>query len=300
MKLNLQQDKIKRIPRTHSFSEIEAQSLNNTKDSTIDVHHATHAEPTHNDDERRKLIYSRQLSRSTNFLQNAEKKQKKIIYNWSGLNEIARATQMVRPDNVNQLVRLVQTATSKVSVMGTGLSFEKLLSTRLDDPQAKVVSMKHFNGLIKMKKETAVFGPSTPVNNVIAILASYNRMLSCSPGVIGIQTLAGAIATGTHGQGLRQSSYSDIVKSLQVLLPNGKVVTIDEDTEDYPLQAFVTALGTLGITLQIEIVHVPRLIYSCHKFTCKIDVMLSDYDKWNKENEYVKVKKYFSIIETLV
>jgi FAD/FMN-containing dehydrogenase len=185
--------------------------------------------------------------------------------------------------------------------MGTGLTFEKLMSTQLDDPETKIVSMERFCGLIEMKKETAIFGAATPVNDVIAILATYNRMLPCSPGVIGIQTLAGAIATGTHGQGIYQSSYSDIVKSLQIVLPNGNVMTIDEHTDDYPLQAFVTAMGTLGICLQVEIAHVPRLIFSCRKFTCKVDAMLSDYHKWNKENEYVKVSKYFLSfsIETL-
>ena len=176
--------------------------------------------------------------------------------------------------------------------MGTGLTFEKLMSIQLEDPEAKVVSMKHFQGLIKMRKETAVFGAATSVNDLVAILASFNRMLPCSPGVIGIQTIAGSISTGTHGQGLHQSSYSDIVKSLQVVLPNGNLITIDEHTDKYPLQAFVTAMGTLGITVQIEIAHVPRLVYSCHKFTCKFDVMLSNYNKWNEENEYVKVSEY--------
>ncbi|CAF4893443.1 unnamed protein product [Rotaria sp. Silwood1] len=84
--------------------------------------------------------------------------------------------------------------------MGSGLGYEKLMSIQLDDPEAKLISMQHFHGLIEMKKETAVFGAATTVNDVIAILASHHRMLPCSPGVIGIQTLAGAIATGTHGQ----------------------------------------------------------------------------------------------------
>jgi len=184
--------------------------------------------------------------------------------------------------------------------MGTGLTFEKLMSIQLDDPEAKLISMEQFQGLIEMKKETAVFGAATPVNDIIAILATYNRMLPFSPGVLGIQTLAGAIATGTHGQGIHQSDYSDIVQSLQVVLPNGNIITVDKHTDDYPLPAFVTAMGTLGITLQIEINHVPRRIFSCRKFTCKFDVMISDYLKWNKESEYVKVSKYFHwfIIET--
>lgn len=164
------------------------------------------------------------------------------------------------------------------------------MSTQLDDSEAKLISMEHFRGLVEIKKETAIFGAATPVNDVIAILGSYDRMLSCSPGVIGIQTLAGAIATGTHGQGIYQSSYADIVKSLQIVLPNGDLVTVNESSNDYPLHAFTTAIGTLGIVVAIEISHVPRRIFACHKMTCKLEAMLTNYDQWNEEHEFVKVR----------
>ncbi len=118
----------KRIPRTHSFSEIDGKALSNTKDSTSTMDaRCTAIAPLHSqkdaaaesgykDNFGRKPIYSRQLSRSTNFLPFASKAQKNIIYNWSGLHEIARETQVLRPNNVNQLVRLVRTATSKVGL----------------------------------------------------------------------------------------------------------------------------------------------------------------------------------------
>ena len=63
----------------------------------------------------RKLKHSRQLSRSTNFLPIAEENQKRVVYNWSGLHEIARKAQIFRPYNVDQLIRLVKTAASKVN-----------------------------------------------------------------------------------------------------------------------------------------------------------------------------------------
>jgi hypothetical protein len=123
----------KQIPRTNSFNETDAESEMDTKDSTSaskintngisDV--ATHfrqcvaPEPVHNSELNRKLIYSRHLSRSTSFLQIVEEAQKNIIYNWSGIKEIAREAQVMRPNTVNQLVRLVRTATSKVSLKNT-------------------------------------------------------------------------------------------------------------------------------------------------------------------------------------
>ena len=36
-------------------------------------------------------------------------------------------------------------------------------------------------------------------------------MLDACPGVISIQTIAGAISTGTHGQGIHQSTIGDAV-----------------------------------------------------------------------------------------
>jgi hypothetical protein len=121
----------KRIPRTHSFTEIDEEPLSDVKDSaltsTIDTRRisaaairfqkSVAAKSAHNDGLAHKLMHSRRLSRSTSFLPVAEETQKKILYNWSGLHEIARETQIVRPKNVNQLVQLVRTATSKVSLI---------------------------------------------------------------------------------------------------------------------------------------------------------------------------------------
>jgi hypothetical protein len=42
-------------------------------------------------------------------------------------------------------------------------------------------------------------------------------MIATSPGVIGIQTLAGSIGTGTHGQGLFVSTLSDTVVEIKLV-----------------------------------------------------------------------------------
>ena len=101
----------RRIPRTNSFGAIKVQSSNNVESSMLV------AESTDKEESKSKPIYSRQISRSTNFLSDAERNQKNIIYNWSGLHEIARESQIIRPNSVNQLVRLIQTAASKVIIL---------------------------------------------------------------------------------------------------------------------------------------------------------------------------------------
>lgn len=98
----------KRIPRTISFGTVNLQPSKNVE-SSMSV-----AESTDKEESRSKRIYSRQISRSTTFLSDAERNQKNTLYNWSGLHEIAREAQIMRPNNVNQLVRVIQTAASKV------------------------------------------------------------------------------------------------------------------------------------------------------------------------------------------
>ncbi|CAF1224651.1 unnamed protein product [Didymodactylos carnosus] len=212
-----------------------------------------------------------------------------IVYNWSGINVIAHKTQLIIPNTIEQISQLARDTRSKISVMGTGLSYEQIMSIHLKDPQALLICMQHFNGLIEMREESAVFGAATPINDIIKVLGEHDRMMPCSPGVIGIQTIAGSIATGTHGQGLYQSSYADIVQSLTVVLPNGDIVKIDGSHKDFPLEAFITSIGMLGIVVNIEIAHVPRKVFSCRKMTVDIDEFLSNYQQWNEENEYVKV-----------
>lgn len=89
----------KRLPRTYSFDNVKHEASTSTDREESEC----------------KPIYSRQISRSTNFLSTAERNQKNILYNWSGLHAIARDAQVIRPNNVNQLVRLIQTAASKVT-----------------------------------------------------------------------------------------------------------------------------------------------------------------------------------------
>jgi FAD/FMN-containing dehydrogenase len=51
-------------------------------------------------------------------------------------------------------------------------------------------------------------------------------MITASPGVISIQTISGAISTGTHGQGIFQSTISDAILKITIVNPKGKVYEI--------------------------------------------------------------------------
>nr|MBA2814670.1 metal chaperone, involved in Zn homeostasis, GTPase of family protein [Candidatus Pantoea persica] len=61
-----------------------------------------------------------------------------------------------------------------------------------------------------------------------------DRMLTASPGMIAVQKLAGAMATGTHGQGLRQSSLADEALRIRMVLADGSVREFTRGEPDFP------------------------------------------------------------------
>ncbi|KAJ3021233.1 hypothetical protein HKX48_008938 [Thoreauomyces humboldtii] len=215
------------------------------------------------------------------------------LYNWSGINPIAPRSQIHAPESEEQLAALIRASDGRINVVGSALSYEMIASLPAGDQSALLVDMRELKGLrsIDEEKGTAVFGPATTIDSVIRILGEHGRMLPCSPGVIGIQTLAGSISTGTHGQGLFQASYADIVESVRVVLPSGEVAIVGgpKGRPDLPLAAFVTSVGTLGVITEIEIRTAPRRVFSCTKLTCDLSDLLENYQRWNETVEFVKV-----------
>jgi len=210
------------------------------------------------------------------------------IYNWSGIQSIAQRSQIHFPTNEEQVSLLVRHAPGKVHFIGSGLSYEQIMSLSLQDDKGILINMEAFKGLVRKTESSATFGAATTINDIISILGEYNKMIPVSPGVIGIQTIAGAISTGTHGQGMFQSSYSDMVLRLRVVLPNGRIRDITRDDKEYPLNAFVTSVGTLGAILEVEIETSPRRVFFCEKLACGFEEFVHEYSSWNQKHEYVK------------
>ncbi len=75
-------------------------------------------------------------------------------------------------------------------------------------------------------------------------------------GDIDVQTISGAIGTGTHGTGARFGGIADQVRGLQLVLADGSVVECGPDDDPELFQAARVGLGAFGVvtavTLQCE------------------------------------------------
>ncbi|HHQ4633704.1 TPA: D-arabinono-1,4-lactone oxidase [Aeromonas veronii] len=212
---------------------------------------------------------------------------REVLFNWSRTNPLGALDQVWRPKSRDELQMLLREHPErKLRLIGSGLSFEPIHSVYAEGSQALLVDLHHLRGQLAKTADTVTYQAGTPLDIVYAELIAMERMLPASPGVIGIQTLGGALSTGTHGQGLHQSALCDAVEAMTVMLANGDIIRVDRS--DPRFGAFVMGMGMLGILLDVTLRTVPNRIMRCTKFTTDYPFLLEHNERLNREHGFVK------------
>ncbi|MNM27191.1 L-gulono-1,4-lactone dehydrogenase [compost metagenome] len=212
---------------------------------------------------------------------------REVLFNWSRTNPLGALEQVWRPKSRDELQQLLrENPERKLRLIGSGLSFEPIHSVYAEGSQALLVDLHHLRGQLDKTADTVTYQTGTPLDTVYGDLIAMDRMLPASPGVIGIQTLGGALSTGTHGQGLHQSALCDAVEAMTVMLANGEIIGVDRT--DPRFGAFVMGMGMLGVLLDVTLRTVPNRIMRCTKFTTDYPFLLAHNERLNREHAFVK------------
>ncbi|MFB0584802.1 D-arabinono-1,4-lactone oxidase [Aeromonas salmonicida] len=212
---------------------------------------------------------------------------REVLFNWSRTNPLGALDQVWRPKNRDELQALLREYPErKLRLIGSGLSFEPIHSVYAEGSQALLVDLYHLRGQLAKTADTVTYQAGTPLDTIYADLIAMERMLPASPGVIGIQTLGGALSTGTHGQGLHQSALCDAVEAMTVMLASGEIIRVGRT--DPRFGAFVMGMGMLGILLDVRLRTVPNRIMRCTKFTTDYPFLLEHNERLNREHGFVK------------
>ncbi len=213
--------------------------------------------------------------------QNTERDSK--LWNWAQNTVVGQRSQVFQPQNEAELQQLMQSTKGKVRVTGSRLSPGRMLCVNPDDV---LIDLSHFTGLLAQDAESVTFAAGTPLQAVYDTLTTMDRMLASSPGVIAVQTLAGSMATGTHGQGLGQSSLADEALAIRMVLADGSVREFHRGDDDF--SAAQTSLGALGLVTAITLRTRPFRLFTCHKFATSADTLEQDLLHWNQQYELSK------------
>jgi len=175
--------------------------------------------------------------------------------NWSA-EQVCRPAAIERPEGVGDVVGALERAAavgSTVRVAGSGHSFSDLVPTdgtlldlgRMD----RVVDAHAASGRVRV--EAGIRLRALNVRLAESGLALENL------GDIDAQTLAGALATGTHGTGARFPNVSAQVEALELVAGDGRVLELSAEVDRDALRAARVGLGAVGVVTAVTLRCVP-------------------------------------------
>lgn len=201
------------------------------------------------------------------------------LWNWAQNARVGSRQQLHQPRSEAELQQLLRSNPGRVRVTGSRLSPGRMLSVEPDD---LLIDLSEMSGLLAQDDNSVTVAAGTTLNDLYIQLTAMDRMLHASPGVIAVQKLAGAMATGTHGQGMNQSSLADEALRIRMVLADGSVREFVRGEPDFP--AAQVTLGALGIVTAVTLRTQPYRIYTCHKNSVSADNLEQDLLRWNQEH----------------
>lgn len=182
-----------------------------------------------------------------------------VLTNWAG-NVTFAPQAFHRPATLDELRRLAGSST-RWRVLGSGHSFSPLAATSGD-----LVSLAELPRAVEVDRRRGL--ASVPGGATYEWVADeLHRRGWALPAMASLPHLsvAGAIATGTHGSGDTVQCLSAGVHGLEVVVPGGDVVVVDRGSDPGVLPGYAVSLGALGAVVRVTLEVVPA-------FTVRQDV----------------------------
>jgi L-gulonolactone oxidase len=204
--------------------------------------------------------------------------------NWAGDQQCAPAS-IEHPSNREQLAEIVQAAAERglpVRASGSGHSFTDIALTdgvmvrcdRLD----RILSVDIERGLVKVEAGIVLHDLTRRLDELGVAFENL--------GDIDRQTLAGSIATGTHGTGARLRSISAQIEAVDLVLADGSSLEISAESDPLGLAAARIGLGALGIVYAATIRVVPAFTLDRLDSPRPLDEVLVNLDELNAASDH--------------
>ncbi|HWK34668.1 D-arabinono-1,4-lactone oxidase [Sphingomonas sp.] len=170
--------------------------------------------------------------------------------NWSG--SVTASAPVLRPRSEDELAAAIRGA-GRVRATGAGHSFMPLCES-----DGLIVSLDDLAGemTVAADRRTARIPAGWSIKRLTAALWEHGLALA-NQGDVNPQSLAGAMATGTHGTGRDLGSLSTFARGFRVIGADGEARWCDAAANADLFQAQRLSLGLFGVATEIEADVVP-------------------------------------------
>jgi len=171
--------------------------------------------------------------------------------NWAG-NLTYHAEHFYAPKDVAGLQQYVKHLTS-MRALGSRHSFNTIADTN-----ASQISLMHFDSIeVNEKARTVTVGAGVRYGTLAPVIDAKGfavHNLASLPHI----TVAGAIATATHGSGVKNGNLATAVTAIELVNAEGELVTFSRKKDGPRFLGSVVHLGSLGILTKVTLDLLPR------------------------------------------
>jgi FAD-linked oxidoreductase len=207
--------------------------------------------------------------------------------NWAG-DQACTPAERLRPRDRDELAEAIAAAAAagrKVSVAGSGHSFTEAAMT-----DGTMIDAGAFSGVIEADRSSGLVkvGGGT-------VLADLNEELHRlglgmeNLGDIDRQTIAGAIATGTHGTGAKLRNISSQVEGMELVLGDGSVRELSAGGDPDLLRAARVGIGALGAVTAVTLRCVPAFTLHRVDTPCPREEVFEAFNRRAGENDHFEL-----------
>ncbi|KAH8698834.1 putative sugar 1,4-lactone oxidase [Talaromyces proteolyticus] len=179
-------------------------------------------------------------------------------------------------EEIQKVVILARRCRRRLVTVGSGHSPSDLTCT-----SAWLINLDAFNRITSLSQETGLVTVQAGIRlrDLGRELDKHGLALP-NLGSIDSQSIAGVVATGTHGSSSRHGLLSECIRGLSVTLANGQTVRCSATNNPSLFRAALVSLGALGIVTEITLQTTPAFRIAWQQSLHPLAEVL---DQWYKD-----------------
>ncbi len=200
--------------------------------------------------------------------------------NWAGTAE-CHPRSFIYPSSEEEIQALVKNAVKEgrgIRIAGNGHSFTKLVET-----SDLLLSLDKWSGLREVDGSIVEVRSGTNIK-VLGEELFKAGLAQENLGDIDVQSIAGAVSTGTHGTGVELGNLATQVTEITFVNGSGELINCSEEKDRDVFKAAQISLGALGIITRMKLRCVPKYKLELKNIKGDFNDCLKNVDKHNKEN----------------
>jgi D-arabinono-1,4-lactone oxidase len=152
-----------------------------------------------------------------------------------------------------------------------------------------MINLDDFNSILEVDNNVVKVQAGIRLRTLGRELERHHLTLA-NLGSIDSQSIAGALATGTHGSSLQHGLLSEYVESLSLVLSNGELVHCSGDSNPTLFRAALLSLGAIGVVVEITLRAENTFNVEWRKSKQKLSTALSMWSSglWNS-HDFIRV-----------